>query len=81
MAEFDIQSAFERLEGKMDTFIQTQAVHNEASTERTAKVETRMDAVEQDIKDAKIWDYVKYAGTALASVGSSIGLKHIFKGL
>lgn len=81
MAEFDIQSAFERLEGKMDRFVETQAAHNEASTERHAKVETRMDAVEQDIKDAKVWDYVKYASTAAASVASSLGLRHIFKGL
>ena len=83
MAEvgFNIQSAFERLEGKMDTFIQTQAAHNEASTERHAKSETRLDSVEQDIKDAKVWDYVKYAGTVAASVASSLGLRHVFKGL
>jgi hypothetical protein len=81
MAEFDIQSALERMEGKMDTFIQTQATHNEQSSERHAKAETRLDGIDDDLKNARIWDYVKYAGTALASVGSSIGLKHIFKGL
>jgi hypothetical protein len=70
MAEFDVQAALERIEGKLDTTIVNHG-------ERIAKAETNVESLKDDLKDRKVVGWIQFAGATLLSVGGHLGLRKV----